>query len=429
MKILVLTEFIFIFNIFQIMVIVIDAQTAGISGDMLLCSLVDMGANKKKIIKGIKIAEQFLDGSIINKIHFETVRKHGIESTSLSLDLEERTEERKGTEISQCISKTLEKISVSSEAKKFAISSVNSLIEAESKIHGESIDSVHFHEASSIDTVIDIVGTAIALDDLQFFAQEIISSPVAIGGGSLNFSHGITSNPAHAILEIFKESGIKILGGPIKEELTTPTGASMLVNLSSSCNEFYPFMEIDSIGYGAGKKEFKEFANVLKIVQGKKIRKYEQDWVKIIETNVDDVTGEILGFLIEKLMKNGAKDVSVYSGITKKGRPTNLLSIICDAGSMNSLIDILISETGSLGVRIRNIQRIIIPRSVKRIPVQINNRNFTVQLKMLESHPNNFKIEFDDIKFVSNELGKTFKQTEELIKKEIKKNLTKNEEV
>ena len=403
------------------MVIVIDAQIAGISGDMLLCSLVNMGADKNKIIEAIKLAEKHINGSTIKKLDFESVKKHGQSATSLVLDIDEELQERKAVEIQNCITNTIEKIELSNKAKKFAISSINTLMKAESKIHGESIDSVHFHEASSIDTVVDIVGTSIALDDLGFFEHEIITSPVAVGGGSINFSHGTTSNPTNAILEIFKNSGIRIVGGTIKEELTTPTGASLLVNLTSSCNEFYPSMDVNNIGYGAGKKEFDEFPNVLKIVKGKSAPNYGQDFVKIIETNVDDVSGEIMGFLIEKLMEKGAKDVTLTPAITKKGRPTNLISVICDQKSINPLVEILTSETGSLGLRIRTSQRIVVPRTEKQASVSINGERFLVHYKVSGLRPEIFKIEYEDIKSISNSLGKTFKQTEELITKELVK--------
>ena len=134
----------------------IDSQIAGISGDMLLSAFVDLGANKSKIIDAIKIAEKNLPGSTINKIDFGKVKKHGVEATELILDIEEKTHERLGTEIQKCIEISLEKIGLSKKAKTFAIGSIQSLMKAESKIHGASLSSVHFHEASSIDTVIDI---------------------------------------------------------------------------------------------------------------------------------------------------------------------------------------------------------------------------------------------------------------------------------
>jgi len=405
------------------MVIVIDPQIAGISGDMLLSALVNLGADKSKIIDGIKTAEKFLDGSEIKKIDFESVKKHGTEATTLVLEVEEKVHERKGTEIKKCIQDSIEKLTLSEKAKNFALSSIDILMKAESKIHGYPLVSVHFHEASSIDTVVDIIGTAIALDDLKFFDDHIVTSPVAVGGGTVTFSHGTTSNPASGILEIFRNSNIIIYGGNVKEELTTPTGASLLVSLTNECSEFYPSLKVKSIGYGAGKKDFEGFSNVLKIVQGVEANILVKDSVKILETNVDDVSGEILGNLIEKIMSKGAKDVTISYAITKKGRPTNLISVICDSNSVHDIMNLLIIETGTLGVRVRTSERFTVPRSLESIPVTIDGQNFTVHYKTANKNSKNFKLEFDDVKQISNLLNKSFRETGELIKSQLKKKL------
>ncbi|MCH8972696.1 MAG: nickel pincer cofactor biosynthesis protein LarC [Thaumarchaeota archaeon] len=409
------------------MVIVIDPQIAGISGDMLLSALVNLGANKSKIIDGIKTAEKFLDGSEIKKIDFESVKKHGIEATTLVLEVDEKVHERKGTEIKKCIQDSIEKLTLSEKAKNFAISSIDVLMQAESKIHGYPLVSVHFHEASSIDTVVDIIGTAIALDDLKFFDDHIVTSPVAVGSGTITFSHGTTSNPASGILEIFRNSNIIIYGGNVKEELTTPTGASLLVSLTNECSEFYPSLKVKSIGYGAGKKDFEGFSNVLKIVQGVETNILVKDSVKVLETNVDDVSGEILGNLIEKIMSKGAKDVTISYAITKKGRPTNLISVICDSNSVHDIMNLLISETGTLGVRVRTSERFTVPRSLESIPVTIDGQNFTVHYKTANKNSKNFKLEFDDVKQISNLLNKSFRETGELIKSQVKKKLDSHE--
>ena len=409
------------------MVIVIDPQIAGISGDMLLSALVNLGANKSKIIDGIKTAEKFLDGSEIKKIDFESVKKHGTEATTLVLEVDEKVHERKGTEIKKCIQDSIEKLTLSEKAKNFAISSIDVLMQAESKIHGYPLVSVHFHEASSIDTVVDIIGTAIALDDLKFFDDHIVTSPVAVGSGTITFSHGTTSNPASGILEIFRNSNIIIFGGNVKEELTTPTGASLLVSLTNECSEFYPSLKVKSIGYGAGKKDFEGFSNVLKIVQGVEANILIKDSVKVLETNVDDVSGEILGNLIEKIMSKGAKDVTISYAITKKGRPTNLISVICDSNSVHDIMNLLISETGTLGVRIRTSERFTVPRSLESIPVTIDGQNFTVHYKTANKNSKNFKLEFDDVKQISNLLNKSFRETGELIKSQVKKKLDSHE--
>lgn len=407
------------------MTIIIDAQVAGISGDMLLSALVNLGANKSKIINGVHSAENYLKGSKIQKIDFEKRVKHGTEATHLVLEIKENTHERKGIEIQDCILQLSDKIGLSEKAKVFAKESIKSLIKAESKIHGEPAESVHFHEASSMDTVIDIVGSAIALDDLKFLSEEIISTPVAVGGGTLDFSHGIVSNPASAILEIFRGSDIMISGGQVKEELTTPTGASLLVNLVNKCSEFYPPMKIKSIGYGAGSKDFDGFANVLKIVSGESTHQYHQDTVQIIETNIDDVSGEVIGQMIEKLITKGAKDVTVSSAITKKGRPTNLISVICDSADMNSLIDTLVSETGTLGIRFRTSNRYVIPRVIISVPVIIGGKNFTVRCKVVKQNEivKHCKVEAEDVKSAADLLGVSFRDANELITAEVKQKI------
>jgi len=404
---------------FNDMVLFIDCQVAGISGDMMLSSLIDLGADKSKIIDGIKESANFLQGSKIKKLDFIKVQKKGKSATQLFLDVDEYTHERKGSEIKNCIKLASEKLGLSNTAKKFAENSINTLITAESIVHGESESSVHFHEASSIDTVVDIIGTAIALDDLNLFHEEIFCSHVAIGGGTVSFSHGTTSNPAYAITEIFKKSSITVTGGPVSEELTTPTGASILVNLVSSCKEFFVDMSIDSVGYGSGTKEFDSFANVLKIIQGKSNETLDKDTVKILETNLDDVSGEVIANTIEKLMENGAKDVTVTHAITKKGRPSQLVSVICDSQNVNLLLKILISETRTLGVRIRTSERYVVPRKILESQVTLENQNFIIHYKISDSE--HFKLEYEDVKSISNELNLSFNKTEELLKEKIKK--------
>ena len=403
------------------MVLVIDPQIAGISGDMLLCSLVDLGADKNKIITGIKQSEKFLSNSSIKKIDFEKTQKHGVESIHLVLEIDEDIHERKGSEIKSAITESAQEINLSPKATSFAESCIDTLISSESKIHGIPKESVHFHEASSIDTLVDIVGITIALEDLGLFDEKIICLPVAVGGGTVTFSHGTMSNPASAILEIFKNSNLEIKGNDANEELTTPTGACILVNLADESAKFYPQLRLESIGYGAGQKDFETFSNVLKIVRGTG-NNFEMDSVKILETNVDDISGEILGNLIEKIMEKGARDVSIYHGITKKGRPTNLVSVICTSETVDEIIDSLVLETGTLGIRISDSNRFIVPRTNHDVSITLNGQSFKVHYKKSSFKGKiDFKIEFDDLKKISNIIDKSIKETEILLRKEIEK--------
>ena len=403
------------------MVIVIDPQIAGISGDMLLSSLIDLGADKNEIINSIKKTEKFLSGSTINKIDFQKTKKHGIESTELILEIDENISKRKGIEIKKAILDSVNELNLSIKAKTFTESCINTLISSESKIHGINEDSVHFHEASSIDTLIDIVGVTIACENLKLFEKKIVCLPVSVGGGTVSFSHGTMSNPASAVLQIFKNSNLNIQGNNSREELTTPTGACILVNLTNNSIEYYPSMNITSIGYGAGQKDFENFSNVLKIIQGSE-NNSERDLVKILETNIDDVSGEILGHLIEKIMDQGAKDVSIYPGITKKGRPTNLVCVICDESIVDTIIDTLVLETGTLGIRILDSNRIIVPRTNHSFSLTFDDKSFEVNYKKSSyKGKTHFKIEFDDLKNISNSLNKSIVDVEAFLRREIEK--------
>ena len=403
------------------MVIVIDPQIAGISGDMLLSSLVDLGSDKKKIIDGIKKSEKFLPGSTIKKIDFEKIQKHGVQALHLVLEIDEDIHERKGSEIKKAIINSAKETNLSEKAASFAVSCIDSLISSESKIHGIPVESVHFHEASSIDTLVDILGITIALDDLGLFDEKIVCLPVAVGGGSVTFSHGTMSNPASAILEIFKNSRLIIKGNDSNEELTTPTGACILVNLAHESVQYYPSMKMESIGYGAGQKDFENFSNVLKIIRGSE-NGFKIDSVKILETNVDDVSGEILGNLIEKIMAKGARDVSIYHGITKKGRPTNLVSVICTDDILDEIVDTLVLETGTLGIRVSDSNRFIVPRSNHSVSLTLSGKFFQVNYKKSSfKGKTDFKIEFDDLKTISEAVDKSIKETEAFLRKEIEK--------
>jgi uncharacterized protein (TIGR00299 family) protein len=403
------------------MVIVIDPQIAGISGDMLLSSLVDLGADKNKIIDGIKKCEKFLSNSTIKKMDFQKIQKNRIESTQLILESDENISERKGIEIKKAILDSVNELNLSIKSKTFAESCINTLISSESKIHGISEDSVHFHEASSIDTLVDIVGITIAFDDLKLFEEKIVSLPVSVGGGNVSFSHGTMSNPASAVLQIFKNSNLNIQGNNVKEELTTPTGACILVNLTNESVQYYPSMNVISIGYGAGQKNFEAFSNVLKIIQGDENNSM-MDSIKILETNIDDVSGEILGHLIEKIMDQGAKDVSIYPGITKKGRPTNLVCIICDDDKVDTIIDTLVLETGTLGIRISNSNRFIVPRTDHNFSLTFDDKSFEVNYKKSSyKGKTHFKIEFEDLKNISTVLNKPIVDIESFLRKEIEK--------
>ncbi|HKZ61542.1 MAG TPA: nickel pincer cofactor biosynthesis protein LarC, partial [Nitrososphaera sp.] len=319
---------------------VIDAQVAGIAGDMLMASLVDAGANKSKVVDAIFACQNFLKGSKIAKADFVKAASHGFAATQLLMKYTDSVHERKGAEMHRSLARCCDSLGLDQRARTFALESLKTIVSAEAKIHGEGFDSVHLHEASSIDTLADLVGCAMALQDLRLFDARIYSTKVAVGGGLLKFSHGTTPNPASAIIEIFKGKQFVIVGGQAEEELTTPTGAAMLVNLASGSVNYYPSIAPEKIGYGAGTKKFEGFANVVRVLVGTAgiVAKTTKDTVCVVETNIDDVSGELVGNLVERLSEV-SKDVTVFPGTTKKSRPTFLIRIISENAQLNNVLE------------------------------------------------------------------------------------------
>ncbi len=393
------------------MLAIVDCQISGISGDMLLSSLVDIGANKKKVIDAIMSCQNFLEGSKIIDASFDEVSKSGFRATALNIHYEDNMHERKGIEVYDAAARCCDSLDLENKTKAFVLASIKTLIEAESTVHGEEYGHVHLHEASSIDTLVDVIGTAVAIQDLGLFNAEIYSSNVAVGGGSLTFSHGTTTNPGSAILEIFKNKNFTLIGGPVNNELTTPTGASMLVNLAKGSIDFYPAMQPIKVGYGAGSKDFANFPNVLKVVLGKVLKVMQTDTVYVLETNVDDATGEVIGNMIDRLMEKGAKDVSVIPAMTKKNRPANLIRVVCDYDQMNNVLDTLIKESGTLGVRVQQTSRYVVPRITLSVPISIKGEEFVVRVKVVKEQDKIIyaKPEYEDVKNVSMKLNIPFR--------------------
>jgi uncharacterized protein (TIGR00299 family) protein len=399
---------------------VIDSQLAGISGDMLLSSLVDAGANKDKVVNSIFACQDFLKGSTITKASFAKTVSHGFSATEFQFSYKDRVNERRGIDMYRSLALCCDSLGLEQRSKTFALESMKTIIAAESIIHGEEYSRVHLHEASSIDTMADLVGCATALQDLGLFESKIFSTAVAVGGGFVKFSHGKIPNPASAILEIFKGKKFTLIGGQAERELTTPTGAAMLVNLASGSVKFYPSLSPEKIGYGAGQAKTPGMPNVLRIVVGRSdlVAEANRDTVCIIETNIDDVTGEIIGNLIERLEAAGAKDVTVTSAISKKNRPAYLIKIISDNADLHGMLQVLFEESGTLGVRVQEVERFVLPRAIMIMPVDVCNIRFNVHTKIVrDSHGAllSAKPEFEDIKIIASRTGMPVKRVLEIV--------------
>ena len=411
-------------------IFIIDAQIAGLSGDMLLSALIDLGADKKKVIDSIYTCENIIPGSRIKDVRFEKIDSNGFSATRFYFEYKDEIRERKGIEMIKNTSQYLEMLDLKLRSKSFIMESIKTLVDAEAKIHGEPLDQVYLHEASSIDTFVDLIGCAIALEDLKIFDSKILSTYISIGNGLTTFSHGTIPNPTNAILEIFRGKPF-VLTGNDQGELTTPTGAAMLVNLSSECIRYYPPFIPERIGLGAGNRKLKDRPNVLRLVIGKDpvIPYLNNERMFLIETNIDDVDGEIIGNLIEVLMKEGARDVTIIPGITKKNRPVNIIRVLSDLGNTDALMHKLFKETGTSGIRINEINRITLERNIINIEVIINCSKYNISIKITKDTSNNIiniKPEFDDLKNIADIEGRSLKAIQELVMFQIFKKFKEN---
>ncbi|MCS7115038.1 MAG: nickel pincer cofactor biosynthesis protein LarC [Nitrososphaerota archaeon] len=400
-------------------VAVIDCQVAGVSGDMVLGALLDLGADVKKVVDAMKSVEGYIEGCRNLEITVKDVARKGIRAKRVEVKAEE-THEMGGKKLIEATVNCVRSLKLSEKAEKFALNAISTLVNAEAKVHGESIENVCLHEAGSVDTPAEIVGVAVALENLGFFNLQVYSTPVAVGGGLFKFSHGTFSSPAPATIEILRSKGYPIIGGPVETELATPTGVSILVNLASNVARFYPPMKPTSIGYGAGAKDFAEMPNVLRITVGE-LGGYQliRDEIYVLETNVDDVAGEIIGYTIDKLLREGAKDVSVIPMFTKKNRPGHIIKVIADKANVEHLSLVLIEETGTLGVRAYPCERHILNRESILVNVQIGELSETVNVKVAKNGEGKIiqmKPEYEDVKRIADKINKPLRDVMELVK-------------
>jgi len=345
----------------------------GVSGDMIVGSLIDLGANPKVIKDAL---------SKIAKIKIKKVIKSKIKSTKFDVKFDNEPKEYVD------LIKIIENLKISKKAKDLSKNILKTLATAESKVHKVKLNDVHLHGAS--DSVVDAVAVSLALEDLNLLDSEIHSSVVSVG------------RLAPATLEIIKDSKI-----PIKiisdDEIATPTGVAILSAIVTDFNEIRPN---GKIGYGAGTRDFK-YPNVLKAVRGSKI--------VLLETNIDDSTPEQISYLMERVMESGALDIHVIQCGMKKGRLGYLIRILTD--NPEKFSKILFEETSTLGVRIVPIiKRFESTREIKNMKISINGKKEKIRVK---KSPHGSKPEFDDVKRIAKKYKIPFREIQKRIENKI----------
>lgn len=405
---------------------IIDCQTAGISGDMVVGALLDLARSNKKVVEAMKSVKDFHKGCGRLEIKVGEVRRRAFRAKRVQIKAEESKVEKTGAELKDIVMECANGLELSNQARRFASNSITTLVEAEAKVHGESVEETRLHETGSVDTTAEIIGVAAALDELDLFKNtRVYSTPVAVGGGLFKFSHGTLPSPAPATLEILRSKGFMVVGGPVESELATPTGASILVNLAGTVMKFYPPMRLTDVGYGAGAKDFAEMPNMLRITLGQPADYgLFTDEVYELETNLDDVAGEIVGHAVDKLLQEGARDVCIIPMFAKKNRPGQILKVIVDGENLEYLSRILMEETGALGLRIYPCRRRILAREPILADISIEGVKERVNVKIAKDRMGEIfriKPEYDDVKKLADRLGKPLREIEELVRMKARK--------
>ena len=389
------------------MTIIIDPQSSGIAGNMIIGALVDLGANKdelKEIME--KSAEAF--GKV--KVSFNKISKHGIDSTFCHVEM---IENQPPVNYPEFIEK-IESLDIDEKVKETSINVFERIAKAESKVHGKTLQTIHFHEVGASDAVADVIGSIYAYYSLNLNQQKIIGLPIAVGGGRVKTAHGTIPVPAPAVLEILKDANI--VGGPVDSELATPTGSAIYAEICDEISEFIPHIKPKKIAYGAGKKDF-DHPNILRIIETSDIS--EKDTIDVIETNLDHLTGEEIGYLFDKLLDNGASDVSITPIIMKKNRQGSLLKVISKRKNRNQLVNVIFKETGSLGIRIApNLHRGIAKREFVKKEFEINGEIFEVTFKngYVNGEIISSRAEYEDLKKIAQKTGLPLIKVKEMIR-------------
>lgn len=377
--------------------------SAGISGDMIVAALLDLGDNKKYLVNELRKLK-------LNnfKIYIHHVKKFNRKTVKFDVITEPEHKHRNINDIFLIINESALSNSVKTLSKKIFAE----LGTAEAIVHETTIEKIHFHEVGAIDSIIDIISASILLDKLGI--DNVYCSRISDGYGKIKIQHGIVDIPVPAVRQLLQNFSFKII--KINKEMTTPTGAAILKTICKGFFAEIPFMA-KKTGFGAGTRDL-PFPNVLQISIG------EMDSIikdkLLIETNIDDMSPEMFPYIIEKLMQNGALDAFITPCYMKKMRVGFLLSVTCDAQTKDELIRIIFRETTTFGVRLSNLERIELEREIAKVKTkygEVRIKNGYYDGKLINSKP-----EFEDCK----KLATKYKIPLKTIYSEISKNKIMN---
>ncbi len=366
---------------------------AGISGDMIVGALLDLGAREEFLYQQLR--ELNLPGY---SLRIEKNHKLGVWGIDFGVLLEESGSHHEHHHSHRGLSDIISIIgdsALSENVKSRCQDIFKHLAEAEARIHGITPNEVHFHEVGAIDSIVDVTASLICMEDLNI--NKVYSSPLHMGEGFVNCSHGLLPVPAPAVLEILK--GIPVYTTGLRSELVTPTGAALISNLAEYFGPF-PEMIVEAVGYGLGDKDL-EIPNLLRVIQARQNHSLQRIWM--LECNIDDMNTQLYSYLFPLLMARGALDVYLTPLIMKKNRPGNCLTILCEEGIIDELEEILWQETTTLGVRRLQVQRRILERKLISVPTLWGP--VTVKIAYHNGLLLKFAPEYEDLSRIAGEVG------------------------
>jgi len=411
---------------------------AGASGNMILGALVALGVDRRELIREIKL----LDVSDF-KIEIKTVDKSGISAVHADVKVPHEHAHRHLHTIEKIISESR----LSENVKTRAVKIFTKLAEAEAKVHGIAIEKVHFHEVGAMDAIIDVVGVCVGFEILGI--EKFACSKIHVGSGFVKMAHGKFPVPPPAVVELLKN--IPIYSTEIEGELITPTGAAIIATV---CEEFgqIPEMKIEQTGYGAGTREYENFPNVLRLFLGEiepsrhkdereenypqintdeirlktKDQRPKTEDLILLETNIDDLSPQILGFVMERAFELGALDCWFTPIQMKKNRPATMVSILCEEEKRETLSELLYTETTTLGIRVRKIERNCLPREIVKVETKFGE--VAVKIARYGEKIVNAKPEYEQIREIALQSKKTLREIEREVLEELNQLPAKNAE-
>jgi len=390
---------------------------AGASGNMILGALVALGVDEKELIEQINLLD-VADSTI----EFKTIDKSGIAAVHAEVVVPHEHVHRH----LHTIEKIINDSRLSDSAKKRAIKIFTKLAEAEAKVHGTDIQKVHFHEVGAMDAIIDVVGACVGFEMLGI--EKFVCSKIHVGSGFVEMAHGKYPVPPPAVAELLKE--IPIYSTEIEGELITPTGAAII---STVCDSFGPIpeMKIERTAYGAGTREYKNFPNALRLIlgeiQSEQFKVQSSDLIEqqsdanqliLIETNIDDLSPQIFGYVMERAFEIGAADCWFTPIQMKKNRPATMISILCATDKKELLTEMLYTETSTLGVRIKTVERDCLLRETVKVETEFG----AVDVKIAK-HKGvivNAKPEYEQIRKIALQSKKSLREIEREVLNDLK---------